>query len=537
MKICIGLKEKLFLGGTALFFLAVYLWFPLTTPEIFNSPDETANYFFIQRQAVGGDFFSPEPLNYFLSDALRPRSISWNGYALVPQGFIGLLLVYGWFAKIFGLAAIKFFTPLLAILGALAFYGIVKKIFGARAAAISYFLLLFFPAYWYYASRFLYPNAPFVSMLLIAVWAAMNHALYSDGKIRHLIVFSVSFIAALAIRPVEILWVLPLTVMVFLFYKENFSWHRFFYFALIMAFVAIPVLANNLFLYGSILGSGYTLRRTIEIGAGGDANFARCAICAISPYGLHWRATIDNINLIFIKKLWWFSFAAILGVLAASFVGKKKEIRIYFAIASLASAWLLIYYGSGIFADNPNGTVTLGDSHFRYWLPVFIFMLPFVGLAADKIIFRLRLLVRAVALSAVFIFFAAASVYSVFFLPDDGLLAVKKNLEKNYAVKEAVLKITAPDDIIITARQDKIFFPERRVIYAPKISNPQLLDDLQKIKNRNFYYYGIGPAAEEFYAMDNIARIYGFRLVRVAIFGKEVLYKLERIDEGFTYLK
>lgn len=530
-------KEKIFLGGAALFFLAVYLWFPLTTPAIFNSPDETANYFFITQFAQNGDFFSPEPLNYFVSGALHPRSISWNGYTLAPQGFVGLPLLYGWLAKISGLGAVKFFTPLLAILGALAFYGIVKKIFGARAAMISFILLLMFPAYWYYVSRFLYPNVPFASFLLIAAWAAMNGALHRGGAKRYLMIFSIGLAAALAIRPVEFLWVLPLMALAFVFYGKNFSWHKLFYSALIMGFIAIPILANNLFLYGNVFGSGYTLKQPIgavaDFGGKGDGG----AWSAISPYGLHLRAIAENINHIFIKYLWWFSAAVLLGFLISFFSKKRKETDAYFTIAALLSAWLVIYYGSGNFTDNPSGGITIGDSHFRYWLPVFIVMMPFAGVAAEKIIFRLRPFYKNIFGAAGLFLAVVFSVYAAIFSQDDGLLAVKNNLKNSYEVKTAVMDIVGPDGIIITGRQDKIFFPERRVLYAQKIADPQLFYNLKKLKNKNFYIYAIGPTTEEFYTLGNIARVYGFELKRIAIFGKEVLYKLERMDGVFAYLK
>ncbi len=533
----IAKKEKIFLGGIALFFLAVYLWFPFVTPGIFNSPDETANYFFISRYAENGSFVSSEPLNYFTSGALHPRSISWNGYSLVPQGFVGLPLFYGWLAKIFGLGAVIFFTPMLAVLGALAFYGIVKKIFGARVAVISYVLLLVFPSFWYYASRFLYPNVPFVALLLIAIWSAVNGALHRDGAKRYLIIFSISFAAALAIRPVEVLWILPLVSLCFYFYRENFSWHKLFYSALMMSFLAIPVLANNLFLYGNIFGSGYTLEAAVDTGAVQSAAPAVCKICAFSPYGLHWRAIAKNINIIFIKYLWWLTASAVLGFLIAFFAKKKKEVDVYFAVAALLSAWLVIYYGSGVFTDNPNGIITLGDSHFRYWLPIFIAIIPLTGLAAERIIFRLRPFYKIIFGGAGLFLVLAFSIYTVIFSQDDGLLAVKNNLEKNYAVKTAVMNIVGADGVIITGRQDKIFFPERRVMYAQKISDPRLFFNLKKLENKIFYIYTIGPTAEEFYTMGNIARVYGFQLKRVAIFGKEVLYKLERMDKKFAFIK
>lgn len=527
-------KEKLFLGGAALFFLAAYLWFPFAAPPIFNSPDETANYFFTRQLAESGDFFSSEPLNFFLSGAVRPRSISWNGYTLAPQGFVGLPLLYGWFARIFGTAVVKFFTPALAILGALAFYNLIKKIFNRRVAAVSFILLLSFPVYWYYASRYFYSNVPFVSFLIIAAWAAVSGALHKNGALRHLVIFCAAFSAALALRPNEAVWILPVLALNLWIFRHGISGKKIFYSVLMMGFAALPVLSATLFFYGNIFGSGYTLDGAVDIGPSA-AVASGAAWGEILAYGFHPAAIIKNVYGIFIKYFWQYSTPALIGFLIFLFGKKRAGERSYVISAVLSVAWLIAVYGSGVFLDNPNGGLTFGDSHFRYWLPVFIFMLPLIGIAADKIIFRLRPVMKFIAFLASFAFVAIMSVYLVFFSRDDGLLAVKENLEKNYAAKEAVLKITGPDDVVITGRQDKIFFPERRVLYTQKIADPQLFFSLKKLKNKNFYIYAIGPTAEEFYTMNNITRIYGFRLTRVAIFGKEVLYKLEKIDDDFSY--
>lgn len=535
-------REKIILGIAAILFFAAYSWFGIVSPQLYNSPDEMANYFFITRFAENGDFFSPAPLNYFLSGAVHPRSISWNGYTLAPQGFIGLPLYYGWLGKIFSLAIIKFITPLLAVLGALAFYGIIKKIFNRRIAAVSFVLLITFPVYWYYASRYLYSNVPFVSLLMVAVWAAVNRALHNDGAKKYLIVFSISLAASLAMRPNEAVWVLPLFILSFFVYRKGISGRKFFYAVVIMGFLALPVLSGNLFLYGNIFGSGYTLNEAVEIGSSTavaglpalQAGGSHPALGSVLAYGFHPLAILKNIYNIFIKYFWYYGIPALLGFLICLFGRRKKN---YLVIALLSSAWLAVVYGSGNFTDNPSGGLTLGDSHFRYWLPVFVMMMPLAGLAIEKIIFCFRPLYRNVFLAGGFIFLLVMSVYTAFFSLDDGLSAVKNNLENNYEVKMAVMDIVGPEDIIIAGRQDKIFFPERTVLYAPKLASPRLLYDLKKMKNKNFYYFAIGPAAEEFYTMGNIARIYGFRLKRVAIFGKEALYKLERIDGAFAYLK
>ncbi|MBU1179393.1 glycosyltransferase family 39 protein [Patescibacteria group bacterium] len=524
------MRERMFIGGLAVLFFVAYCWFGATSPQIFNSPDEAANYFFVERLAKNGDFFVSESLNHFLENRVHPRSISYNGVSLVPQGFIGLPLLYGWIARLFSLGIIKFITPLLAVFGALAFYGIIKKIFDKKIALLSFILLILFPVFWYYASRALYPNIPFVSLLLIASYAGITGALSKSGKKVQLLIFSFALGAALIFRPVEALWIVPIILALVFIYRKEISPMKVVYSILILGFLALPILANNYFLYGNILETGYTLNSAVDYSAS-QFNFIEIKN-KILPYGLHPRAIWNNAYYFLIKYFWWYSIPAILGFLVWVFSKKTHVQKMYSLSALLSVGWLAVFYGSGTFADNPNiGRLTIGDSHFRYWLLIFILGIPFVAVFWQRISKRFKLL-----LPASIIFVAALSFYSVYFSLDDGLLSVKNNLEKNYKTKSGVLEIVRPEDVIITARQDKIFFPERRVLYAEKINDENLFSDIIRINDREFYYYTIGLHQEDLKNVNNFLRIYGLELERIKIFGKEVLYKLIRKNKSIVTL-
>src|SRR3989338_2867794 len=58
-----------------------------------NSPDETANYFFIKQFAQSGELSVREELN-LVSPIVHQRSVNVRGDQLVPGGFIGLILLY-----------------------------------------------------------------------------------------------------------------------------------------------------------------------------------------------------------------------------------------------------------------------------------------------------------------------------------------------------------------------------------------------------------------------------------------------------------
>ncbi|MFA6272652.1 MAG: hypothetical protein WC693_06205 [Patescibacteria group bacterium] len=527
-------KYKIALGGAALLFLALYSVFPFMTGTLFNSPDETANWHFLKTFSLHGDFASFEPLNFWFDGAVHPRSISWNGSVLVPQGFVGLPLLYGWLARLFSLDVAKFATPLLAIAGIAAFYGFLKRIFGRMVAGVSFLLLLSFPIYWYYSSRYLYSAILFAAMLMIAAWA--SDGLLKDAKNRRLIVFSGAFVLGVMMRPAEVLWVAPLAALVAYIYRREISWSRIFYAAAIGAAVAIPFFQANIFLYGSPLRTGYLLSGPAAEGINWPAIFNLAPWQRIFlPFGFSAKTIIGNVFIFLIKYFWQYSLPAI-GGFAIWFAGKKtKEERIYALIAIMAAVWLVLFYGSGKFSDNPSGGVTLGDSHLRYWLPIFILMMPFAAKFFSVVLARVKpLRSRVVVAAGLAVFFLAMSVNTTVYSYDDGLLAVAKNLKNNEAVKSRVLQLTANRDVIVTGRQDKVFFPERTVLYVDKLT-PPLLMKIVNFSGRDFYYFAIGIKAEELNNFNLLLGVYGYKLERVEIFDKEVLYRFEKMHKNFAY--
>lgn len=518
-------KHNIILAVLAIIFFVIYSWHGIIAPQIYNSPDETANYFFIQQFVKNGDFFSPESLNIFLNNNLHPRSILYNGFSLVPQGFIGLPLFYGILAKIFSLALLKFFTPLLAVLGALAFYGTIRKIFNQKIAFLSLLLLLIFPIYGYYSARYLYPNVPGLALFLIAVWALYAGALHKEKSFKYLFVFAPALAISLAIRPTEAFWMLPVIICGLIVHRKNIDLRKVFYALAIIFIFAIPVLKNNLFLYGSVFSSGYGLDGPVFLGIAGAVSGKNFFSGIELPFGFNILEILKNVYTILIGYFWWYSVPAIFGFVFLLFDKIKKEEKTYILSALFVSAWLIFFYGSGMLADNPNiGRLTIGDSHFRYWLPVFVLIVPFGAFFWTRILEKLKL--EKILLPAVLIFIFILSFFAVYYSVDDGLQNVAGVLKNNYQVKTEVLRIVPEKGIIVTGRQDKIFFPERKVIYAEKLQDNKLIENLSRIPGAEFYYYGLGLNAGNMAETDGFLRAHGFRLERVRIFGKEVLYKI-----------
>lgn len=471
-------KELLWPGVLAIIFLIASWWLPWTTPQIFNSPDEMANAYFSRQVAEHSRLSVAAPLNLELNDRVYPRSIKSSDGFWRPWSFIGLPVFYGLLGKIFGVTAIRYFTGIFAALGGLIFYLLLRRFFNQRWALLGYLMLLFHPAYFYYTARGMFHNVFFVDLALAA--------LFFYGLTGALLM-----LAAVAVRTFEGLWLWPLLVWV----KDR----RF----KIMAVAAVII---NLVLLWWIR-PGYPTE--------------------LFPFGLSWRRILANIWHINFGLLYWYTLPAIVG--AVLWI-RERQSKKYLLVGGAVAAWLSFYYGTYVIRDNPSGELTVVSSLFRYWLPIFILEIPLVLLLLKNIYERLasRTFWRWSAVAVGGMIFLILGINRAWF-GSDGLLNVQKNITHFGEVKSAVLPLVEPEAVIISDRgTDKIFFPERAVMYDlhDSLNLPQYKKLVSLVPA---YYYGIGLAHTD--PILKALKEQGLELKRVEIFGKEALYRLKIKNE------
>lgn len=470
-------KEFLWPIVLAIVFLITVWWLPMTTKEIFNSPDEMANFYFAKNVAEHNSLSVAEPLNFELGNRVYPRSIAVSNGQLKPLSFIGLPVIYGILAKVFTVKTIPFFTGFIAAVAGLVFYWLLRKIFDQKWALFGTFLLYANPAYFYYTARGMFHNVLFVDILLAA--------LLIGGVAGALLMF-----AALLVRTFEGLWVWPFFTWVG---NKRFK---------ITAIVVVMINAAVLF----FIRPGY------------PAN--------LLPFGFSLGRIVRNIWQINFLVMWWWTIPAIIG--AVIWLVTRRS-RLYLGLGALGALWLLIYYGVFQVMDNPSGQLTIVSSLFRYWLPVFVWEIPFiivfVGTVGDLLWRKKMSYAFWIILVVVMIGF---SNIRLVWLGDDGLMATEANLKRMAEIKEQVLILVPSEAIIIADRgTDKMFFPDRRVMYdlRDQYNWPQYEKLVWGVPT---YYYGIGLNHTD----PIIARLQdrGITLERVAIFGKEALYLLKKIE-------
>lgn len=582
-------KQLVILTALAVVFFFVYSYLNFAVPaSIFNSPDETSAYFFSKLFAETGRLSQIEPLDFLAPYLIHPRSVYvQNGY-LAPGGFLGMPLVYGSLAKVFlfdfgnpldsrnRTNPIPFFTPLFAVFGVIAFYFLLRKIWGENMAFLGAVLMFFLPPFWYYSTRGMFPNVLFAVCLIFSAFFFFVIPLGADGageqcvcQIKrwreYLRYFGGGLFLGLALitRTSEIVWLGILGLALAIYFVKKIYWP-----AAILGFAAlcavfIPVFWQNQMLYGSFLESGYnvsaigrdvipsevegshavratdeisplaTLGRNDEVVRRSSAikNIFSVVQRFVLPFGIHPRAVWQNFWNYFIKFFWWFTIPMILGCLIFLYNLFKRRVLekeiIYFLSFIFISGWLLIYYGGWQFSDNINWQkITIGNSYLRYWLLIFIVGLPFVVVFFRKFLslFKTKY-AKAAVLVSLLIFTFSASAISVFAGEDEGIFYVKNQLLRYNEVKQAALKLTEENSIIITERSDKIFFPDRRIIVWNR--GEALGENFKNLsKFAPLYYYNVAFTNEEFRIMNQGLKKMGLTLNLVKIFGNEGLYKI-----------
>ncbi|MEA2065173.1 MAG: glycosyltransferase family 39 protein [Patescibacteria group bacterium] len=497
------------------FFFFVYFFLTITTWNEnlkFNSPDETANYFFAKRFAETGKIAYFEPLNLEVGDIIHPRSTQAMDGKIAPTSFLGIILLYGFIAKIFGIWIIPFLTPLLAVIGVLFFYKLIKKIFDKNIAFFSSLLLFFCPVFWYYSEKSMYHNIGFAVFVIIGLY-------FFSAKNR--IVSGLFFGLAIAFRSSEIFLLMLFFLILFFFYKKQINFKQAIFFLAGLILPLFPILYFNSQLYGNPFISGYTAN--IQSADSGSANIFSIFLKLFFPFGFYPLKALTNFYNYFFQLFWFLAIPSILGFFIFLKTKKTKTQKIYLSLYSLISVWLIFYYGSWQIKDNISASdIIIGNSYVRYWILIYVFALPFFVVFLKKIYNQKRR----------FFIFAIIAVYSVFSINvamlsgEESILSVRKNILSYQKTADEVFKTTEKNAIIITAYGDKNFFPQRKIIRS-EIDDYFVFEKINKIVDDIpiYYYNNLISEADAEFISDKKIKKYGLRLEKIT----DGLYKINKL--------
>ena len=523
-----------------------------------NSPDETANYFFARTFAKDSQIGYEEPLLEVSKGVVHARSMTTAGSRVVPVGFLGLTVLYGTLAKVFGVGALLFFTPFLAVVTAFAFYFLLKRIFSRTVAALSGVLLLIHPAYRYYASRGMLPNVLFVDLLILG---ALCLAIAYEKK-RHWLSFVGGILlgAALTVRLSEMLWVLGAGCILALVSLRRRTLPILF---LCVLGLAVPLgifFSLNKAVYGHPLLFGYQMTATYESVSSLDKtlnllwHFDPAALPALQasmaetiakarvyafPFGFEPATFSLHFNQYGVTMFWWFSllvafgfFIVLRNALYDMVTRHRFRVLVYTGMTLFVGFWLTAFYGSWIFFDNSAEEVTIGNSYVRYWLPMYLLSIPFAASTLAAVMRgRSASLARFAAATACVIVLMYFSGNTIFIQFRDSQLAVAKNIKSYQDSARQIQAVTPPDAVIFSERSDKNFFPERKVAQSFKdFAEKDLVPPL--VERVPVYYYGLWSELDAEYISRHYFSDYNLHWEHTAEFGNnERLFRVVKNGE------
>jgi len=497
------------------------------------SPDETANYTAAKIYAETGNLSFFEKYNLLVKDIIHPRSFRSDWGLIKPVSFLGLPIIYGTIANIFGINFLPYLTPLFGALGLIFFYLLIKSIFGRSNALISTLLASVFPIYTYYSARSMFHNVLFMATLIMGLYFAVN-ILKTRPETKHYFKkhgfgFLFAFLSglfigvALVTRTSELLWVGPLIVGLWLFNIKRLGLMRPFIFLYGIFVAFLPVLYWNNVLYGSFFSSGYPELNSSLFALTKDSSalannviggkFLELKTIVISikqtifHFGFNLAQSYKMFNAYVIDMFPWLFWSAALGIIVflAYFKDYKKR-RWLFLLGWLGlSAVLVVYYGSWVFYDNPDPkSFTIGNSYTRYWLPLYFGALPFVSLALIRLTAFLRRPAAVWGLRmAVVAVIATLSLQFVWLDPAEGLAV---SIDKQKAAKiewSKILQSTEANSVIITRYNDKLLFPERKVIIGLFDDKNMVAEYAKLAKKIPTYYYNFSFKTEDVDYLNN----------------------------------
>ena len=439
----------------SLIFFAIYSYLSFSSPARYISPDETANSLFTSVYSQTGGLSYTDNLNEIAHGIIHPRSTLYLDGKILDQKFLGFPVVNGTIAVVIP-EIIRFFTPILAIIGAIFLYLLTRDLFNKKVALLSFILALMLPPFWYWSSLALFENVAGCSILIISLryfFKALD-----TNELKHFILWGLFLGLALFIRAEDILFCIPLAII--LLWARKRLKKRYIVLTAISFLIALgPFFLLNNELYGSPLLTGTHVRYSVE------------QAIPISSFSI--QNLFTNISNLTLLTPVLFS-CGFLGFLYCFKKGLNRR-YIWFFILSAISIGLYFLSGRVLSSD-------VHSSYVRYLLPVYLLSLPlpsyFILSFKSKYI---GILITIVLL--------ATSVAIVVPNVSDNLAACK-----NYAgLSSNVASVTEPDAVIFLNYWDKAVFPERKVGLVadlPEENRSEMLCDiLVQLYTRNIPEY------------------------------------------------
>lgn len=489
---------------------------------IFNSPDATANFAFIFEFVMHSDLSIEHVSEYgALAEYIHPRSTFADFGTILPVGFWGLVVIFGVLGKLIGAANVVFITPLLAIGAAWGLFAAWRRIFSEKQAFCATLVYLLHPVVWYYSARSLLPNVPFFSLLIIGASILLVRPFsahkqkwwYVDDILGSLVALS-----GLLIRPNEIVWIAPVVIFVLWMYRKHIPIKRVVVWGVAsVAFLAVYIFGNA-WLYSSAVG-GYLVSNSLETSHWYNA---------LLPFGFDIGNILKTGYTYFVHMYWWLVLPAGIGLLFLWTQFRKKAIsfeqNVYTISFVILCVLLFAYYGSQI--DISYALNTIGVAYSRYWLPIHVLSLPFIFYGLDQVWIHGK--TKNHIFSEVFLVVVIFMSPPMVFKGIDGLSAITEQLSYMSEVKANALSYVDKEDVIVTDREDKFFWPDRAVMV--RFGDPAIPQAIASFieANRTVFYFTPTLTDEKEGGVQTYIADYGLMIESVQQYGSHTMYQFSK---------
>lgn len=454
---------------------------------VFNSPDATINYYFAKQQANNQSFGFPAYSSDW-SEFITPRSARVLDGQIVPVTFLGLINIYGFFGDLFSVNILPYLTAIFATIGLIYFYLFIKKMFSHQIAWWSTLFLCIHPAWIYYTNRSFLPNVLFVSLLIAAIFYW-----YQTSQRTSRLDFLLAGIftgAALYVRTSEIIWVGALLLIFLVKQRQSIFISK-----LLWAIVgALPFawlsVSGALTIFNGSPSFGYNLGET------GEVSYLTVVSNLIFPFGVHppliW-SVLSNYGLWIFLPLTVFSAVGLLTI--REYFNQSKHASYLYGLMFM-SLYLLIYYGSWLIVDSPDPTkITIGTSYVRYFLPIYIFAIPYVAFFITRFGNNFSPSRRRAFLVLTTVVLLAFSVNLTILDPQEGIIAQRANLGIYDRTAGKVLAVTEGRGVVLTFKGDKYLWPAQAVVVPGGDQN--YLTAVKGLLSEGVDVYFLNPALTE----------------------------------------
>ncbi len=525
--------------GAALISLVLYAYLPSLGLAVYASPDETGNAVAAEQLALHGRASLAEP-EAVAFPWLHPRSWVSQGETIVPVGFLGLPWLASWPVRLFGPSVLPWIGALLFASSAIPLFYLLRR-FGRLQAFLGTLVAMTMPNAILYGNRGLFPNAPLVAFVVWGVWLTLRSSssviptdesarsggipskgslgyaaasLGMTGRMMLVILAGLAWALALAIRPVEAVWVLPWLA----WSAAEAGWkRREWLVAGASAFVVGLLVELSVHAtYGRWFVVGYWLRDN-PLTALRQAYEPVLSTVRLTPFGIHpFNIARNAIGFLGGLLAPWTVLG--LAALTAAFLRFRQRVPPFVWLCLWTAGWLVVFYGNGRYLDHiVPGAVTVGNSYLRYLLPLAPLLgLAFAWLARDVIVGK--------GSRAVFVLIAAAlilgGIHRSTIADDEGVWYTRRELVRYDTIRQEALQAFGPGAVVFSDRSDKIFFPVMRgVSPQPSVADMAALIRSQK---KDAGWFTRPPTQDERDAW----REYGIEVQDAANFGRENLYRL-----------